>query len=281
MTQYAHFLLTRFNLHTPEIVLSDAWYEQRFGLFEQFCLPSIKAQTNQSFRWLLFADAHTPRQYRSRIEHYQTYDNVQVHWLAGYDPTQMIRAVHSLLSDSLTHLITTTLDNDDALARDFVARVQEEFAGQSFELINLLHGLRYDLPSQKLYICDLESNPFISLIEQIGAGGQIRSISGCLPHSTIKQRFSQIRNVDNAAPLWLQVVHGRNVAPTGTWGRARARLDLMDALFDLDYDAPPESVSDLALRVQHGRARLERGLIGALSGEQKRRILQLLKGQRR
>jgi hypothetical protein len=98
------------------------------------------------------------------------------------------------------------------------------------------------------------------LIEKVEPGKQVRTIAGCLPHSLIRQRFGPIRNVDTAA-LWLQVIHGRNAAPTGTWGRPRVSLSLLDSLFKLAYYVPQEKGSPLLFRAQHARARLERVLI--------------------
>jgi hypothetical protein len=248
-------------------------------LFERFCLPSVKSQTCQSFRWLLFADRATPDAYRPRIEAYQSYTNIQVHWLNGVDRVAMVQSIRAQLDGLTTHLITTTLDNDDALARDFVAQVQKQFAAQRFELVNFLHGLRYDLLAQKLYACELEANPFISLIEQVAVNQQFRSIIGCLPHSSIKERFTEVRSVITD-PLWLQVIHGRNAAPTGTWGRPRVPIGRL-AAFDLDYAAPQDMEGELALRVQHARAGVERRLFNLLSNNQQKRVRALLQKGRR
>jgi hypothetical protein len=280
MARFAHFLLTRFNLREPGVTLDDAWYAQRFHLFESFCLPSVQSQSSQSFRWLILADRRTPERYRSTLESYQAYANVQLHWLAGFDRVQIARIIREQLADPISHLISSTLDNDDALAPDFVTQVQGQFSAQAFELINFTQGLRYDLRAERLYACELETNPFISLIEHVDPGKQVRSIAGCLPHSQIKQRYRQIRNVETA-PLWLQVIHGQNAAPTGTWGRPRVSISLLDRLFKLAYDVPQEKDSTLVFRAQHARARLERELINLLSDEQRLRVQQLLQKDKR
>ena len=280
MASFTHFLLTRFNLLHPGVVLDDSWYKQRFALFERFCLPAVQGQTNQSFCWMIFADRRTPDIFRARIDAYQSYANLEVSYLDGPDRAEMVRAVRARLEKPATHLLTTTLDNDDAIARDYVAQVQAQFAAQPFELVNFVHGLRLDLVQHKLYACDLETNPFISLIEEIGPQRRVRTIAGCLPHSQIKARFSPIRNV-SAAPLWLQVVHGRNVAPTGTWGRPRVALRRLDDYFALEYDLQAAADAEGSFRVQHARARLERGLINTLSGAQRERLGEWLRRVRR
>ena len=49
-----HLIVTRFNLGMTDPV----WLEHRFGLFERFTLPSIKAQTCQEFWWLHGDETH-------------------------------------------------------------------------------------------------------------------------------------------------------------------------------------------------------------------------------
>ena len=280
MASFNHFLLTRFNLLSPGAELADAWYEQRFELFEQFCLPSVRGQTNQDFRWLLFADERTPDVFRGRLEGYRSDANIEVCYLKGVDRVRMVQLIRARLDDAVSHLITTTLDNDDAIARAYMAQVQAQFAAQDFELVNFLRGLRYDLAAEKLYALELETNPFISLVEAIGANRQFRSIIGCLPHSLIKERFSAVRNV-SSEPLWLQVIHGRNEAPTGTWGWPRVPRNQLSASFELGYDLPREAEESGEFRVQRTAARLEREVINSLSEAQRRRIREWLQRQRR
>ncbi|MFN2136030.1 MAG: glycosyltransferase [Candidatus Promineifilaceae bacterium] len=276
-----HFILTRFNLLYPGAALDTAWHEERHMLFEQFCLPSVKAQTAHSFHWLVFADSRTPDPFRARLAAYQeSYANLTVCFILGPDPVAMVAAVRQRLPAGASHLITTTLDNDDAFGREFVARVQGQFREQDFELVNFLHGLRYNVKTRKLYALALETNPFISLIERIGPQRQFRSIVGCLPHSSIKGRFTQIKNIESP-PLWLQVLHGRNAAPTATWGRKRAPLRQLPDLFGLDEKAlPPVAEHETLFALQHARAAVERRLIDTLNDEQQRRLRAWLAGRR-
>ena len=71
-----HFLVTRFNLTVSEWkttkngepVLSEKWLKNRFLLFENYCLPSVKNQTNQNFIWCVFFDVNTSDNYRDKIK---------------------------------------------------------------------------------------------------------------------------------------------------------------------------------------------------------------------
>src|ERR1700677_1263076 len=43
------------------------WLENRLVLFKRYCLPSVMAQSNQDFTWLLYFDETTPEAYLRRI----------------------------------------------------------------------------------------------------------------------------------------------------------------------------------------------------------------------
>jgi len=276
MSSFSHFILTRFNLKIwSDTALDEAWHTHRLSLFEKICLPSIKAQTNQSFTWLLFFDQSTPQTLLPRIETYKSYPNIQIHFINGFDLRTILQIIRSQLLDTTTHLITTTLDNDDALAIDFVAQLQKQFNKQSFELINFTQGLRYDLSHQKLYACELYSNPFISLIEYIKPEKKFRSIAGCLPHSTIPSRFSPVTDIDTP-PLWLQVIHERNMEITTIWGRQRIRLNWLQTRFELDHQIPDKHESTAFISLQNIRASIERRLINTFNEKQKTKIRQSL-----
>ena len=60
---YKHIILTRFNLQydlLSDIHIQDNWLEERFRLFEQYCFPSIIAQTNQQFDWVILLSEYPP-----------------------------------------------------------------------------------------------------------------------------------------------------------------------------------------------------------------------------
>jgi len=271
MTAFVHFILTRFNLKIwPQVQLKQGWYEHRLALFEQFCLPSIQSQSQQQFTWLILCDSTTPAEYLSRIQNLCSQSNMQVHMLDGFDIGHILAIIRAQLGQR-SHLITTSLDNDDALADTFVETLQQQFRGQAFELINFPRGYRFVIRNQRLYACDMASNPFISLIERIDADGTFRSIAGCLPHSTIAARFPALTDVFTA-PLWLQVLHGYNLANTHVWGRQRQPRGQLAAHFSLNYALPSEPESRWVLNAQNLRARVERAVIDGLTPAQKNRL---------
>ena len=54
--QAEHLILTRFNVRYSDEpvprVLKDDWLEQRFELFERWCVPTIASQEGPTRRWL-------------------------------------------------------------------------------------------------------------------------------------------------------------------------------------------------------------------------------------
>jgi hypothetical protein len=71
------------------------------------------------------------------------------------------------LDKKTKHIITSRLDNDDILHRDFVFKVQEQFDFQKYEAINFLKVLMINPITKKLHIEYAFSNHFVSLIEEI------------------------------------------------------------------------------------------------------------------
>lgn len=74
---FEHYIITRFNLPVfkPKVDGSEApsacdmkYLEYRFDLFERYCVPSLKNQTCQNFKWLILMDACTPDRFKKRLQ---------------------------------------------------------------------------------------------------------------------------------------------------------------------------------------------------------------------
>ena len=159
-----------------------------------------------------------------------------------------------------THLISTTLDNDDALSAEFIATAQAQFNTQFLTIINFPTGLRLSTTTKKLYHCSLPCNPFVTLIEELGE--QPHTVARCLPHSTIPDRYPDILEIETEQPQWLQVVHGRNADATGVRGLQRASGALIGQFgFSAENATVPDNPS--AMRLENARAKVERAAINA------------------
>jgi hypothetical protein len=200
---FKHIILTRFNLRwiTDEPPGVD-WLRHRFKLFDRFCYPSVYGQVNQNFKWLVFFDEHTPSEFREMIAAYAEWDNFIPVYVAGFDKS-LVRERLSAFLGNASHLITTRLDNDDAICKDLIDTVQINFRQQDFEFINFTYGFVWS--KHNVYLSRQKSNPFISLIE---SAHKYRTV-WCENHVTLSS-LGNIRQLVTP-PAWLQVIHNRNV----------------------------------------------------------------------
>lgn len=207
MREFEHFILTRFNVrerpNDTALVTSPQWLNHRIILFEQFCFPSVKAQSCANFRWLVFFDDATPDEFKDRFLAYRRdFPNFEPLYITEHNPDTVAQAVRQRLAQDTNFVITTRLDNDDALCRDFIERVQAEFHHQHAEVINFPCG--YIWFKGRLYLYRDSSNPFTSLIER---AKPLRTIVA-RPHRKLHE-LAVIRQA-GTTPAWLQVVHGSN-----------------------------------------------------------------------
>ena len=130
-----HVIITRFSFHlNPQKpdpnLLSTERLTRRFELFETFCYPSIMSQTNRDFVWMILIDPALPEPFRERLERLsakmpliQTYVIPWTHEYRLHHPP----SIQKVLPLDITYLITTRLDDDDALSQSFVETVRNDF----------------------------------------------------------------------------------------------------------------------------------------------------------
>ncbi len=204
-----HFVLTRFNIASPgreaPIRNSPGWLSGRFELFMTYCLPSMAAQESHAFHWLIYFDEQTPEQFREQIIAAQSQVAFEPIFVGPFRASLAADDVAKRLSPGTQRVITTRLDNDDAVSRDFLMRIRAECEGlPDGTIVNFRQGVA--LRAGRLYTAVDDSNPFASLVEAADGAKTIWAA----PHTELAARFPT-RQVDTA-PCWLQVVHGENVA---------------------------------------------------------------------
>ena len=205
---FRHVLLTRFNARRPESTARPdaAWLRDRWRLFETYCLPSIARQTCKDFSWLVFFDAATDSSWRDRIEATAS--------SAGFRPVFLDepftgRAAATAISaaglDDSPFLITSRVDNDDALAPHFIGTVQHAFRPRDLEFVNLPLG--YQLSERRVYLRPYLASSFASLVERV-TDDPLRTVHFTEHHLIGRHALRQVWS----PPAWLQVVHGDNLA---------------------------------------------------------------------
>jgi Putative rhamnosyl transferase len=258
----AHLILTKFNIRPASPTsLDPGWLEDRLCLFFRYTFPSVAAQDVRSFSWLVFIHPDTPASVKLRLQRDRAAANMHVVETPSFDhPEFAARTARKHIGSGATHLVTTTLDSDDALARSFVGQVHRHARAVEFELINFVEGLRLVERTGALYHCRLRSNTFITAVEKLE---QAKTIWGYLPHGTILERFPEVRDVISG-PLFLQVVHGGNISATGPWGLRRARAAELRRHFSVGADVYLDEQAGLQFWLENVRRRFERLLIDRL-----------------
>jgi hypothetical protein len=210
MGPFRHVILTRFNVRLPEHrPRGKDWLTHRFRFFERFCLPSVRSQSHRNFDWVIFFDAATPREFVDRIQQCHELRAFRPVYVDGHFTQGTVQKAVSPLIAGCEHVITTRLDNDDAICRDFVAVIQDHFAAQKFTFLNFTHG--YVWHRNDLYRVRHLSNSFISLVEQTGNVSTV--FAGNHMHLSALGPVQQIPK----PAAWMQVVHDRNLV-NEVWG---------------------------------------------------------------
>lgn len=215
-----HFLLTRFNIllwrqdKEGGKVRTTQWLEHRFSLFEKFCLPSIKNQTCQNFEWIVLFDSKTPDNFKDRIAGYQK-DCPQLipvfvepergRYFADIFRSEIVKRLKA------TKVLSTYLDNDDALNVRFVEDLQQRaLTVDEGSFINYDDGYQYYADDKFMMRVHYPTNHFVSVVEN-GDIATVKGIFGYGSHATIDRiKDVKIECIPNQR-MWCEVVHERNV----------------------------------------------------------------------
>jgi hypothetical protein len=216
-SHFDHFIITRFNLKNDDwsvdknnnTICDSDWLSFRFDIFKKTCFNSIKNQSTKNFNWLVYFDTETPKFYKEVI------DNLHIEF--PFVIPIFKKSNQDFLNDlgddikSLTnkeYIITTRIDNDDALHYRAIEKIQEQFNYQDSTIINLPWIVCFDLINKKMSKHFYVSNPFISLIEK-------KSIN---TYQTvfIKQhndwrKSHPIININDEQAYCFQLIHDRNI----------------------------------------------------------------------
>lgn len=224
---FDHVILTRFSVRfagSPPI--DEDWLAYRWAFFRDALASSLARQTERGFQWLVFFDVDTPEWLREEIDALRV-DLFTPVYVSSWSSGIAQQAVAGV--SSAPYLITTRIDSDDAVARQFVADVQSHFDRQESLYINLLCGVQVERTGE-VYRYDEPSNPFISYVEKRADSVPPRTVFFSLRHGR-SRRYADLLNVVGP-PRWMQVIHGSNIA--NCVRGPRARPEALETDFDLD-----------------------------------------------
>lgn len=236
---FDHFVMTRFNLpHHPDMAApSDEWLRERLDLFHRFTVPSLASQTVRPAGWMVVCRDDSPEWFRDELA--MSDDVYEPVYISGQLTPEAAGHLVQERRGGADHVITTRIDNDDAISRDFVELVQRSFRAQEFEFVNLTTGAQWD--GTHLYVMPYPRNAFISLIEKPN-GEHPRTV--WLDQHGYLDRHGLVQEV-SAHPAWVQVVHGANLG--NRVEGIRSPRSAVQPWFDIELPAPELSGARLAV----------------------------------
>lgn len=212
---YKHYLITRFNLRNKnweytknnETLLTREWMTHRMGLFRNFCLSSVVSQTNTNFQWLLFFDESTDDDFKQELEALlKPHSHFKSFYINGMDAFHLsIKAFVNEDSKGSPYIITSRIDNDDCIHRDYIDTIQSQFKSQDFMAIDVLKGYSLQI-SPEIMLGKKEHifNPFISLIEK----NESPKTVWFSDHNMWKKETRRIEIAYKR--LWMSIIHEKN-----------------------------------------------------------------------
>jgi hypothetical protein len=212
---FKHYLITRFNLKNPEwnttknneTLLNDDWMNHRLELFQNYCLPAVTAQSNKNFKWLIFFDTSTHEMFKERIDNLLEKHSFIKHFYINGMPKFNSAIVNFIESDTdkEQYIISSRLDNDDCIHKDYIDEIQKQFRQQDFMAIDVVKGYSLQIsPDYMLGKKEHVFNPFLSLIETKDDFQTIWKTD----HNLWKKEDRIIKIKDKR--LWLSVIHNKN-----------------------------------------------------------------------
>lgn len=264
-----HFILTRFNLllwnkdKEGHKVRTTKWLEHRFSLFEKYCLPSIVNQTCKDFKWIVLFDSSTPEKYKDRIVDLQAECTQLIpvfvepengRRFAEIFRKEVVKRLNGNLNDNPNlnvnergRVLTTYLDNDDALNKRFVEDLQQRVSTMSDRtFVFYSDGLQFYTDHKYLMQIRYKRNHFASVIE-CDEPSEIKTIYGYGSHYYINQiKGAKIEYVDNSM-MWCEVIHEKNMGNDAYFLKAKMISDKEMVRRDFAIDETVHSGTGLYL----------------------------------
>lgn len=233
-----HFIQTRFNVYnelTKVVCPTDesyrAWCVRRAELFLAVTLPSVLGQSRKDFEWLVYFDVQRNPAVEQVLDALAPHGHIHPIFYDGRDrhPWDLIArarvGVAARILEDTEVVITTKLDSDDGLHRDYARvianrarRLPLEVIGEGVALNCSFGALLVD---GRFYAFPYEHNPYLALVEVIGK--PLRTAM-TLQHHKVHERVP-VTQLLHRHPLWLQVIHEQNAFNEAR----RGLLELKDA----------------------------------------------------
>lgn len=276
---FVHAIVIRFNVPrlfgdryagTRVPVADDAWLRHRQRLFTEYTLSSLDNQNESRFVTYCLYDSESPQWLKETNSHLQrAHSHFEPLYVHSHD--EGIRLVDQRIgeigySKGKTHAIVTRLDNDDALHRDAVSRIQAEFSGQDYLILNF-DGILTFRPGkgEMLTYYRYPNGPFLSEISRLSDQYHTRLFE---EYHTAWLRKTDVVQL-GPFPYAMQILHDRNVS-----NNVRGKVVPVPIMEEYGFS--------YRFRTSIARRKLVNGLVRSYRGAQKlffkirRRLLRLV-----
>lgn len=242
---FKHILITRFNIYYKTKMAQqgfdpEEWLQERFVIFQRYCFPSVINQSNLNFTWMIYVDSETSSEVlaglKKMVEPFPFIMLIQREFPHFSLKLILNEDILNFLPGDYEYLISSRVDTDDMLHRDYIKEVQDRFNNQTYEAINFNRGHVYDIGTGVCSLAVHKHNPFISLIEKRSEAG-FKSVFHQI-HVAYKDDPKKVEVAD-LSPMWCMSVHGLNVS-TSFYGRViKFRQPNLKLLFGFEYQKKP------------------------------------------
>lgn len=223
-----HYIITKFNIPKLGInfgskreedkngnAIDEIWLEDRFQLFDKYCFPSLLYQTCHNYKWLLGFDINIPSSYKSRIENYKIkLPNIYPIFVTDFDDfrKKTYQFIHNEIKlnnliKSSSILITSRLDNDDALCNNYIEEIQKQAFLNIGKIIDFPLGYRYSVEKGICSKYRMEGTHFLSKVDRINEFKDLEINS--LKHTEVKYLNNFIK-LKQKQPMHIEFIHKRN-----------------------------------------------------------------------
>lgn len=200
------FVLTRCAEALPgelENLKSEEWIDNQVSFLGQFSKPSLEAQTDVGFEWLVSAsDRLAPSSLEKLRGAIEPLGNLVIQQGAEHSSEVFYRA---LAAQSVPY-VTVLFDYDDVLSPRFIENVKISVE-ENYEVYSFISGLVYDIEHRIAAQWPHVSNPFIFHVGRHGS-----NVFGLGNHTRVESKFgSQLKVIRTPSPMWVKIVHGQNM----------------------------------------------------------------------
>lgn len=240
MTQmrFRHVLITMFNRRlggrgplsgAAVDELNEAWLRYRWQLFMRYTVPSVAAQSESDFTWVILCHPESPEWLRARAATVRMKADVHFSFM-HQDP-----ALDRLADGSADALLVTRIDSDDAWHRLAMERIREDCEADPYtsEIVTLTDGYLLDNEAFRMRPYHTFSPPFCTKVD-LGPNLNPLNLGG--NHTQVRRRFPA-RSISDGEPMFVQVTHeehhrGRACEPTDPrWLTPHATAEILDRDF--------------------------------------------------